>query len=76
MQQSAKWLARLPGDPQRASVALAESIGIRAVIKPVTFPFKIWASYKLTVVLKRVTQASRQKGRSAGAAVAAVTALN
>jgi len=49
-----EWLTRLlPGDPARLPVALAESIGLRALLKPATFPFKIWASYHLTVAVKR-----------------------
>jgi hypothetical protein len=33
-------------------VSLAESITLRACIKPLTFPFKIWASYKLVLATK------------------------
>lgn len=43
-----------PGvDPSRLTVSLAESLCLRAAIKPATFPFKLWAAYKLTVLMKR-----------------------
>ena len=38
------------GDPGRLTASLAESICVRASIKPATFPFKIWASYKFVQV--------------------------
>jgi len=48
-------MSRLPvlqrlGDPGRLTASLAESICIRAGIKPATFPFKIWASYQFVKV--------------------------
>ena len=39
-------------DPARLTVALAESITLRACIKPITFPFKLWASWKLVLASK------------------------
>ena len=39
-------------DPARLTVALAESISLRACIKPITFPFKLWASWKLVLATK------------------------
>ena len=36
----------------KVTLALAESIALRAAIKPVTFPFKIWASYTLVLASK------------------------
>lgn len=42
-------------DPTRLTVGLAESLCLRATIKPVTFPFKLWASYMLTLQLKKLT---------------------
>jgi len=47
------------------TLALAESISLRAVIKPLTFPFKIWASYKLVLAMKRA-----RRGGTATASVA------
>ncbi|EFN57085.1 hypothetical protein CHLNCDRAFT_143862 [Chlorella variabilis] len=48
------WLRKVPGaDPARLTVSLAESLCLRATIKPLTFPFKLWAAYKLTVVSKQ-----------------------
>ena len=44
------WLRRAPvigRDTTRLTIGLAESIALRACIKPVTFPFKIWASWQL-----------------------------
>lgn len=49
-----------PGvDPARLTVSLAESLCLRASIKPLTFPFKIWASYKLVLFGKEL-QLGRQ----------------
>jgi hypothetical protein len=42
----------LSRDPARLTVSLAESICLRALIKPVTFPFKLWASWKLVLATK------------------------
>lgn len=54
------WLSRAPGvDPARLTVSLAESLCLRASIKPLTFPFKIWASYKLVLFGKEL-QLGRQ----------------
>lgn len=51
VQSASKTMRRLPilqrlGDPGRLTASLAESICVRAGIKPATFPFKIWASYQ------------------------------
>jgi len=47
---------RLPGGSRlntgRLTASLAESICVRAAIKPATFPFKLWASYKMVVATK------------------------
>ncbi len=40
-------------EPARLTVSLAESLCLRAAIKPATFPFKLWAAYKLTLLMKR-----------------------
>ena len=56
---SMQWLRRVPvvgQDTTRLTVGLAESIALRAVIKPLTFPFKIWASYQLVVLSKQPRQ--------------------
>lgn len=50
------WTKRLPlarRNGKRLAVSLAESIALRAAIKPITFPGKMWASWKLTLLLKR-----------------------
>ncbi|KAK9807177.1 hypothetical protein WJX73_004347 [Symbiochloris irregularis] len=50
------WLKRVPvlgRDTTKLTVSLAESIAVRACIKPVTFPFKIWASYQVVMLAKR-----------------------
>lgn len=39
-------------DPGRLTVSLAESICLRAVIKPITFPLKLWLSYKAVLATK------------------------
>lgn len=39
----------------RVTVSLAESLAVRAVIKPVTFPFKLWASYAIVSAVKGKT---------------------
>lgn len=52
-------------DAPRVTLALAESISLRAVIKPLTFPLKIWASYKLVLAMKRA-----RRGGTATASVA------
>mmetsp|Transcript_3195 Transcript_3195/g.19755 ORF Transcript_3195/g.19755 Transcript_3195/m.19755 type:complete len:138 (-) Transcript_3195:861-1274(-) len=51
-----QWTKRLPlakKNGKRLAVSLAESIALRAAIKPITFPGKMWASWKLTLLLKR-----------------------
>lgn len=51
-----QWLKKVPGvrnDTGRLTVSLAESIALRACIKPATFPFKIWASYQILMLTKR-----------------------
>lgn len=58
VQSAQKTMAKLPwlqkiGDPGRLTTSLAESICVRASIKPATFPFKIWASYKFVQMTKR-----------------------
>lgn len=50
-----KWMKSLPmvkGKNKRLAVSLAESTAFRASIKPITFPGKLWASWKLTLLLK------------------------
>ncbi len=46
-------------DPARATVGLAESLALRAAIKPATFVFKIWASTAVVSKAKRVLAANR-----------------
>jgi hypothetical protein len=49
-------LQRIPivrGNPARLTASLAESICVRAALKPVTFTFKLWASYKVVLAFKR-----------------------
>lgn len=42
-----------PGiDPGRLTVSLAESLCMRAAAKPATFVFKLWASWKLVLLVK------------------------
>ncbi|KAL4441842.1 hypothetical protein ABPG77_003758 [Micractinium sp. CCAP 211/92] len=56
------WLNRAPGvDPARLTVSLAESLCLRASIKPLTFPFKIWASYKLVLFGKELRLGGRPR---------------
>ena len=42
-------------------MSLAESICMRAALKPVTIPFKLWASWKLVLMTK--PQRGPQKSR-------------
>ncbi|KAL4433963.1 hypothetical protein ABPG75_000404 [Micractinium tetrahymenae] len=59
------WLNRAPGvDPARLTVSLAESLCLRACIKPITFTFKIWASYKLVLLGKQLRPEARQQQRT------------
>lgn len=51
-----QWTKRLPlarKNGKRLAVSLAESIALRAAIKPITFPGKMWASWKLTLFFKK-----------------------
>jgi hypothetical protein len=62
-------LPQAPGaDPARLTVALAESLCLRAAIKPATFPFKLWAAYKLVLLTK--TRRGGAAGGDAGGAAA------
>eukprot|EP00963_Diacronema_lutheri_P007192 scaffold630_cov350-Pavlova_lutheri.AAC.3 len=57
-----QWTKRFPlakKNGKRLAVSLAESIALRASIKPITFPGKMWASWKLTLLLKRKRNASK-----------------
>lgn len=47
---AAPWL---PGDPGRLTVSLAESIVVRAALKPATFVFKLWATYQVVAAVAR-----------------------
>lgn len=61
-----------PGvEPARLTVSLAESLCLRASIKPLTFPFKIWASYKLVLFGKRLQLGGRPTHQRQQAAEAA-----
>lgn len=51
----------LLADPARATVSLAESLVLRATIKPATFVFKIWASAAVVSGAKRVMAANRRR---------------
>ena len=58
--------AQAPGvDPARLTESLAESLCLRAAIKPATFPFKLWAAWKLTLALKS-SRLSRGGGERRG----------
>ena len=48
-------------DPARATVSLAESLVLRATIKPATFVFKIWASAAVVSGAKRVLAANKRR---------------
>ncbi len=55
-------VTQAPGvDPARLTVSLAESLCLRASIKPLTFPFKIWASYKLVRFGKELRLGGRSR---------------
>ncbi|KAK3233646.1 hypothetical protein CYMTET_56072 [Cymbomonas tetramitiformis] len=48
-----QWLKRLPGsDSPRLTTSFAESLILRGFLKPISFPGKLWASYKLTIMCK------------------------
>lgn len=53
-------LLQAPGGAERLTVSLAESLCLRATIKPITFPFKLWAAYKLTLLAKGVNGGDAQ----------------
>ncbi|KAL4856003.1 hypothetical protein ACK3TF_003447 [Chlorella vulgaris] len=53
-------LPQAPGGAERLTVSLAESLCLRATIKPITFPFKLWAAYKLTLLAKGVNGGDAQ----------------
>jgi hypothetical protein len=55
-------------------VALAESLCLRAAIKPATFPFKLWAAYKLVLLTKRRGGPAGGDGVGGAAAVKAEAA--
>ena len=40
-------------DPTRLTVALAESLTLRAFIKPITFGGKVWVTYEFMKFVKR-----------------------
>lgn len=58
--QRLSWLRKAPGGAERLTVSLAESLCLRATIKPITFPFKLWAAYKLTLLAKGVNGGDSQ----------------
>ena len=58
------WLSRTGADPARLALSLAESLMLRACIKPGTFVFKLWASAALVKGGKRVI-AGRKAARLA-----------
>lgn len=60
---------RAPGiDAARLTTSLAESLCLRAAMKPATFVFKLWASYNIVLLAKhRPHGGSRgQEGRRQG----------
>jgi hypothetical protein len=65
--QRMSWLSqRAPGlDAGRLTTGLAESICLRAAAKPGTLVFKLWASYKLVLLVKRPGDAAAE-GQAAG----------
>lgn len=53
--QRVPWLQRAPGlDPARLTVSLAESLCFRAAAKPVTFTLKLWGSWQVVLLGKRI----------------------
>lgn len=54
-------LSWLRGDPARLTVSLAESMMLRGAIKPLTLPFKIWASYEILIAGKWLTAGVQQR---------------
>lgn len=60
-------LARVAGgDPARATVSLAESLALRATLKPATFVFKIWASAAVVSGAKKVLAANKRRRKERG----------
>lgn len=55
---------RLLADPARATVSLAESLALRATLKPATFVFKIWASAAVVSGAKKVVEANKKERRT------------
>ena len=66
------WLARTGADPARLTLALAESLALRACIKPATFVFKLWASAAVVRGGKRVV--GRLRAHGGGSRLACVSA--
>jgi len=52
----------LQKDPTRLTVSLAESLCLRAAIKPLTFPFKLWASYQVVILMKKGGWEDKENG--------------
>lgn len=50
-------------DPARATISLAESLVLRATLKPATFVFKIWASVAVVSGAKTVLAANQRARR-------------
>jgi hypothetical protein len=42
-------------------VSLAESLMLRGAAKPLTFPFKIWGTYKIIILAKRALRQPAEK---------------
>jgi hypothetical protein len=51
---------KIPGMKVNVTVALAESVILRASIKPITVPFKLWSAYELIQLTKRLTASNHQ----------------
>jgi hypothetical protein len=73
----AAWIrARTGADPARLTLALAESLVVRAVLKPGTFVFKLWASAALVRVAKTAAvSAAGGAGRPGRVACVSLAAL-
>jgi len=67
------WLAARGADPGRLTLSLAESLVLRATIKPATFVFKLWASAAVVKGGKVMMVAGRGGGGGRGARVGCVT---
>lgn len=68
------WVRRTGADPARLTLSLAESLALRACIKPGTFVFKLWASAAVVKAGKRVVGGGGRRARLACVSAGAVAA--